>query len=213
FFGSNFASEADPDHLPALCTMTAAEDVWIVPTQSLFTRWVSPEPPEIMIQAAEMQYMPARVRHSWVRGKSQIINNPEYSADDYEVFLKLRQRILKCLFDAGAGFLLGSDAPQVFNVPGFSIQHEMRAVVDAGIPVVEVLRSGTINPARFFGVTGEYGEVSVGAAADLILLDANPLEDIAHMRQIAGVMVRGTWLSRALIDAQLAQIAARHESE
>ncbi|MDX1406856.1 MAG: amidohydrolase family protein, partial [Saprospiraceae bacterium] len=210
---SSFADKVDLQGLPALCAETASRGVWIVPTQSLFTRWISPDPPEEMIQAREMQYMPARIRHSWVRGKTQIINNPEYSKRHYRKFLALRQQILRCLHEAGAPFLLGSDAPQVFNVPGFSIQHEMRAVVDAGIPVLDVLRSGTVNPAIFFGHEGEYGEITPGASADAILLDANPLEDIANMERIAGVMVRGTWLSREFIDRQLAEIAARHQTE
>ena len=120
FFGSNFARDVELSRLAGLCRQTAEQKIWVVPTQSLFTRWVSPDPPEEMIQAPEMQYMPASVRYSWVQGKTQILNNPEYSAEDYQVFLKLRKRILKSLYDAQVGFLLGSDAPQVFNVPGFS---------------------------------------------------------------------------------------------
>jgi imidazolonepropionase-like amidohydrolase len=210
FFGSQFARDVDLKQISKLAKETAKQHVWVVPTQSLFTRWISPEPPEQMIQAKEMQYMPARVRYSWVSGKAQILNRDTYSEEDYEVFLDVRQNILRSLHRAGVDFLLGSDAPQVFNVPGFSIQHEMQSLVESGIPIIEILKSGTLNPARFFEEEGAYGEVTKGASADLILLSANPLEKISYMRQIEGVMVRGTWLSRKLIDEELTRIAQRH---
>jgi imidazolonepropionase-like amidohydrolase len=113
----------------------------------------------------------------------------------------------------GVDLLLGSDAPQIFNVPGFSIQHEMQAMADAGLSNYTILRSGTANPARFFGQEGEYGVVQEGAAADLILLSANPLEDIRHMQNPQGVMVSGQWMDRAFLDEKLSEIEAKYENE
>ena len=111
----------------------------------------------------------------------------------------------------GVDLLLGSDAPQVGNVPGFSIQQEMETLAEAGLSNYTILRSGTANPARFFHSEGVFGTIVRGATADLLLLDANPLENVRNMRQIAGVMVQGRWLPKRWIDYQLAAIAAKYQ--
>ncbi len=213
FFGLGLVSKADMAALPELCKSMAANDVYIVPTQSLFTRWISPALPQEMIQEPEMAYMPAATRYAWVSGKSKMINTQDYDPAKYTQFLAIRHAILQCAYENDVQFLLGSDAPQVFNVPGFSIQHEMQSLVDAKIPIYDILLSGTINPAKFFGAEGQFGQVTTGASADLILLRKNPLESIENMQEIAGVMVRGQWLSREEIDARLAEIALKNKAE
>jgi len=95
----------------------------------------------------------------------------------------------------------------VFNVPGFSIHHEFKGMLDAGLSSAEAIRIGTLNPAIFFEREGDFGEVVVGGSADLILLSANPFEDINALKEHEGVMVRGRWLSRAAIEKQLFEIA------
>jgi imidazolonepropionase-like amidohydrolase len=122
----------------------------------------------------------------------------------------VRRELIKALHDAGAGLLLGSDAPQIFNVPGFSLHRELEAVVAAGLTPYEALRTGTANPAAFFDATAEFGTIREGLAADLILVAENPLEDVRALERIEGVMVRGRWLDRAALDAGLAEIAARY---
>ncbi|HSC14353.1 MAG TPA: amidohydrolase family protein, partial [Gammaproteobacteria bacterium] len=108
------------------------------------------------------------------------------------------------------GLLLGSDAPQVFNVPGFSLHRELDAIVASGLTPFEALRTGTLNPAVFFEATEEFGAVRAGLAADLILAARNPLEDVTALARPEGVMVRGRWLDRAELDRGLAEIAARY---
>ena len=117
-----------------------------------------------------------------------------------------RRQILKSLSDAGAGILLGSDAPQLYSVPGFSLVREMEAMAEAGLTPEAILRSGTATAGEFFSNKDKFGMIAPGHRADLILLDANPLENISNMRSIAGVMVRGIWLSRAEIEARLSGI-------
>ena len=94
--------------------------------------------------------------------------------------------------------------------PGFSIQHEMQGMIDAGLTPYDVLKAGTANVAKFFDREGDFGQVSEGASADLILLNSNPLNDIANMKQIQGVMLRGRWLDRAFIDSELKKIADKN---
>ena len=105
------------------------------------------------------------------------------------------------LHEAGAGLLLGSDAPQVFNVPGFSLHHELRFMVESGLTPYEALVTGTTAVANFLATNT--GRVEIGRDADLLLLDANPLEDIGNTRRVHGVMLRGTWHSSNELEGRL----------
>jgi imidazolonepropionase-like amidohydrolase len=101
--------------------------------------------------------------------------------------------------------LLGSDAPQVFDVPGFSLHHELKYMVDAGLTPYQALLTGTVNPAKYFSRTN-MGVIKPGYVSDLVLLEANPLEDIENTRKIAGVMLGNHWLSKDIIAADLKQL-------
>jgi imidazolonepropionase-like amidohydrolase len=81
-------------------------------------------------------------------------------------------------------------------------------MVASGLTPYEVLVTGTRNPAVYFGTPDDFGTVAVGRRADLILLEANPLQDIANARRVAGVMVRGRWLPQQEIQQRLDAIAA-----
>ena len=210
FFGMAFTDQASEERMDELVAKTKAAGVAVVPTQTLFTRWISPGDPAKLIQEPEIQYMPAKTRYQWRMSKQQMLAEPDYSAEQQARFVVLRQRLLRKLFDAGVPILLGSDAPQVFNVPGFSILHELEDMVDAGLPVKDVLISGTSGPAAFFGAEWQYGKVEMGSFADLILLNANPLTDISNVRNQEGVMVRGKWLSKETIAERLAEIKKRN---
>ena len=129
------------------------------------------------------------------------------SPDSGQPVIELRRRLIKALHDAGVPVLLGTDSPQVFSVPGFSIHREMQVMVDSGLTPFEVLHGGTKAVADFLGAE-DFGRVAEGQRADLVLLNANPLDDIGRFADSAGVMVNGRWLARGQIDARLAEIEA-----
>ena len=124
-------------------------------------------------------------------------------------WLAVRRDLIKRLYDAGAGILLGSDAPQMWNVPGFSTHRELEALVRAGLSPYQALTAGTTSVAEYFGTSDHTGTVAAGKQADLILLDANPLVSITNTQRIAGVVLRGRWIPRAEIDTRLASFEAR----
>ena len=121
--------------------------------------------------------------------------------------LETRRKLIRALHAGGAGLLLGSDAPQIYNVPGFSIHRELEALVAAGLTPYQALETGTRNVAVFFGTSDRTGTVEEGKRADLVLLDGNPLTDIRNTGRRSGVMLRGRWLPQTEIESRLARIA------
>jgi imidazolonepropionase-like amidohydrolase len=199
---------ADESRIPELARRTREAGVAIVPTQILWEVLRGARAPETMIDRAENRYMPRMMVDGWAMQVGQIHGNASRESAAREVVL--RNRLLKAMSDEGVLILMGTDAPQLFSVPGFSLYRELPVMVDAGMSPYEVLRSGTVNVALFFGIEDEAGTVAVGRRADLLLLEANPLDDIRAVERKAGVMVDGRWLSRAYLDERLAAIAAKH---
>jgi Amidohydrolase family len=217
FFGFNFVGHLDESKLPALVAKTKAAGVWNVPTQSLVPAFLGPEPTAALAARPEMKYLPKAMVDGWVaqRGKVQAGGVP---AAQYAEFLAVRARVIKAL-DASdthasgggasaprSGILLGADTPQVMQVPGFATHGELRALVASGLTPYRALRTGTVNVARYFGTEATTGTAAAGKEASLILVDANPLDDVANAMRISGVVVRGRWLSKAEIDAKLAAL-------
>ena len=201
FFGINLVNDADESKLPALVKATLAARVWQVPTQVLMDNLMNDLPAEEMAKRPELQYAlnPGDVQ-KWIALKQ---GYTKYSQADRQKFLTLRRRIIRELHDAGVPFALGSDAPQWWNVPGFSVHRELRSLVDAGLTPYQALRTGTQQIGVYLGTTD--GVVAAGRRADLMLLDANPLQDIGNTSRIAGVVVNGRWLPKAVIDKRLGE--------
>lgn len=208
FFGSGWVHLVDCGRIPEAVQRTLAAGTWNVPTLSLVEHLASDEAPEEMIAWPEMRYMPQRVRDGWVTAKRQFQAMDHFQPEAAQALVELRRELTRALHAAGAPIALGSDAPQFFNVPGFSIHHELRMMVAAGLTPYEALATGTREPARYFGTPDEFGTVEPGRRADLILLEANPLADVANVQRRAGVMVRGQWLPEEEIQARLDAIAA-----
>ncbi|MDG1573444.1 amidohydrolase family protein [Robiginitalea sp. M366] len=210
FFGFNFTDLADTTRLEGLLQLTRENGVWIVPTQSLFERWFAPTTADSLLAQPEMQFMPQTIRDAWARNKAQYMNSPNWDPERWARFDQLRLWMIRRLHQDGHGLLLGSDAPQVFNVPGFSLRHEMAGMLRAGIPLADILKMGTLEPAFFFGIDGETGSVEVGKKAELVLLATNPLEDPDALGDIRGVMRQGQWHSQTDLAAGLEAIAQRY---
>lgn len=210
FFGYNFTDLADRSRIPEIVELSKQHGVWVVPTQALFERWFSDIPAGQLAEDPEMKYMPASTIESWVNRKNQLTEGPGFESEKWNTFNDIRRQMIYQLQHNGQGLLLGSDAPQVFNVPGFSIHHEIQYMLEAGLTPLEVLQTGTINTARYFDQEGEFGEIIENASADFLLSEGNPLEDLGHLENPDGVMVRGRWLSREEIDEQLSDLARRN---
>lgn len=190
-----------------LVEKTVKSGVWIVPTLFVWETLRGPVALESRTSLPELKYLPRQQIEQWTSQLTNRLQNPNFDAEAARHYIDNRMKVMRALSDAGARILLGSDAPQQFNVPGFSIHHEMRRMVDAGMTPFQVLRTGTANVGRHMRSRGDFGQVAIGHRADFILLNANPLEDVAHVRQRDGVMLRGRWFPEAEIQKRLAAIA------
>ena len=195
FFGLNLINEVDESRIPSLVAATKAAGTWIVPTMTLLENVISDEDPEAVAAQPVMKHAPPDLLPKWVAQKKNML--AKYSAADRAKVLALRRRLLKALFDGGVPVALGSDAPQFFNIPGFSIHRELRSMVQAGLTPFQALQTGTINIGKYFGTENATGTIAPGRRADLILLDANPLEKIDNSSSIAGVLINRRWMTQA----------------
>jgi imidazolonepropionase-like amidohydrolase len=194
---------------------TKAAGVWNIPTMALWEIFHNSETGEALRDRLwEVRYMPKSTVDQWVARKNTMLQ-PSTIFMGFGVgsktgakVIELRRKMLKGLKDAGANIALGTDSPQVFSVPGFSIHREMKAMVEAGFTPFEVLQCGTSKVAGYFGRPGETGTVAQNQRADLILLDGNPLQDVANVARRAGVVVNGRWISESEIQAKLKELEA-----
>jgi len=211
-FGYDLVDSVDEGKIRQVARRTRQAGVWNVATDSLIHHVLLAEPSSAeMERREEMRYVPRAMLAQWKQARAGLQSQPGYDPARARRFAAVRGKLIKALHDEGAGLLLGSDAPQWFNVPGFSLHRELDYLVAAGLTPFEALATGTRNVSRFLGTPNEFGTVQPGRRADLILLEANPLQDVSNLRRSAGVFLNGRWLPKSRIDAGLAAIADRYK--
>jgi imidazolonepropionase-like amidohydrolase len=203
----------DESKIAEIVRLTIERDAYVVPTMYLWENLYGTENPETFLSLPEMDYVSQAQKDGWRR---QAAGGPRGTPEALEAFFDLRKRILKELADAGAGILMGTDSPQMFNVPGFALHRELKVMSEAGMTNHQILESGTATVATYveehLGLEGNFGTVTAGNRADLVLLGSNPLDSLESLTDRVGVMVRGRWVSRQEIDEGLARLAAKHRS-
>jgi imidazolonepropionase-like amidohydrolase len=159
-----------------------------------------------MLARPEMRYLPRSSRIAWgPTTNGYTTRKPPFRYESLMAHYRVIEEIVRQFHAAGVGLLVGTDAMNTGVVPGTSAHDELEDLVAAGLTPYQALRAATVNAARFLATPGDSGTVAVGQKADLVLLDANPLEEIGNSRRIAGVMLRGRWLSSRSIAKMLRQ--------
>nr|HQU86865.1 DUF4440 domain-containing protein [Pyrinomonadaceae bacterium] len=124
-------------------------------------------------------------------------------------WIELRNKLIKAIYDAGGKIMVGSDSPEFLFLYGFSEHRELKALVDAGLSNYAALEAATKNPSMFFGTLEKVGTIEKGKRADLVLLDANPLENISATEKRAGVMLKGKYYTQSELNKWLDEIAPK----
>lgn len=206
--GDQPVSESD---LEEVAELSLQSGVWVVPTMALWETIIGSADYEQMEQFDELKYMPPVVLDQWRNSVETIRSNS--NMETAGVHAENRLKLLKALSDAGVPILMGTDAPQLYSVPGFSIHRELPFMSRAGMSTYEILKSGTLAVGEYFSDVDRFGTVAADQRADLLLVDRNPLENLEHLQQLSGVMVGGKWLPKSEIDRRLAEIEQRNRAE
>jgi hypothetical protein len=210
FFGLGIMGQLDTSRFRPIVERVRKSGVVMVPTQILTDNYANDATGDELTSLPEFKYWVPQQVANWRTTKNNLLSQGPVSREQRLAHIALRRRFIKALHDAGVSFLLGSDAPQLWNVPGFSAHRELVSLVAAGLTPFQALQTGTVNVARYMKEEGRSGVVRPGARADLILLDANPLQDIANSQRINGVVVNGRWIGSAERGQLLAQLAAQN---
>jgi len=197
-----FVSNYDEAHFNATVALLAKNQTWQVPT----LYW---ERGQWLIDKSDFahdplnKYAPAAWRdRTWPMFTRDILKDMDTDPLPVrERFVQLELEMVNKLHRAGVPFMAGTDtAAGVHVFPGFSLHDELALFVKAGFTPMEALQTATLNPTKFLGLTADQGTVEKGKIADLVLLDANPLEDISNTRKIRSVVLAGRFLSRQQLD-------------
>ncbi|MCH7743645.1 MAG: amidohydrolase family protein [Proteobacteria bacterium] len=204
----NFPNEPlDELKLKQLVTLSRDARVWIIPTLVLWDHVIGLGDADVRMQWPENVYWPKRQVERWYQALKQRSANG--SLEKKQRYSHMRSRMLRLLHKGGVRVLMGTDSPQIFSVPGFSIHREMAAMQEAGMSAYEVLVSGTRNVADYLQGSHALGVVAPGQQADLILLHENPMQNLSRIKNKLGVMVRGNWITSEEIEHRLLMIKKR----
>ena len=198
--GARILESYDAETAAALYAKLKANATWQVPTFTVLRYGADPHAPEYA-NDPRMRYMPPWVHKLWQNDFRHRERTAEQAASQMRLFQR-RLELVGEMHRAGVGVLAGSDVLNPYCFPGFSLHDELEWLVKAGLTPMAALQAATRDPALFLGRLQDAGTVEAGKLADLVLLDADPLQDIRSTRRIASVLFNGKLYSREAI-AQL----------
>jgi hypothetical protein len=194
----------DEQKCARLFSRFARNRTWQVPTLSVFQR--SNSNPNSLANDERLKYIPMTEREEWKRFITRLQKRtPEQNAQRR---LQMYSKLIQGMRRAGVEFMAGTDLGNEYLYPGFSLHDELVLLVQAGLTPMEALQAATRNPAKFLGRLDSLGTIEKGKIADLVLLDANPLENISNTQRINAVVVNGRYLPKEALQRMLAEAEA-----
>jgi imidazolonepropionase-like amidohydrolase len=191
---------------------TAKAGIYTCPTLTFFKLSYAVEQSDEEIRARpDYRFFPPELRKSRHAARQRFWTAPP-TLERREKYIRIRNQIVKGIHDAGGKIMAGSDTPELFLLYGFTLHRELKNLVEAGLTPYAALEAATHTPAEFLNALDDAGVIGRGKRADLILLEANPLEDISNTEKRTGVMARGRWMPEAELKKMLDEIAPRFEA-
>lgn len=210
YFGYDLTNDVNEELIDEAARITAEAGTWNVPTNTLLENVFHPDyDTQTMQNWPGMDYMPEEMIENWTNYVENVRSGDDYDPEQAERFIEIRNELTAALHEHNAGLMLGADAPQIFNPPGFSGHRELESLVNAGLSPFEALRTATTSVGTYLGEETETGMVQQGFRADLLVLDSNPLESIPFQDHIMGVLQSGTYYDRDNLDEMLEEIQER----
>lgn len=201
----------DEKKIPELARATVQANPFFTPTLHLFKFTVGKGRTEASFLAQpDLRFYPKKTVDLWM-GVSKRYLSTAAPIEKREKYIAIRDKLVKAIYDAGGRVLAGSDTPEWLMLYGYTLHLEMIDLRDAGLSNYAALESATRNPALFFGAADKTGTIEKGKRADLVLLDANPLADIANTQKRTGVMLKGKYYPQSELNQWLDEIAPRFQ--
>jgi imidazolonepropionase-like amidohydrolase len=199
----------DESKIPELARQTVAANPFSTPTLHLFKfTFGKGRTEESFRLQPDIRFYPQKTVDLWT-GYSKKYLSTAAPIEKREKYIAIRNKIVKAIYDAGGRLMAGSDTPEWLMLYGHTLHLELIDLRDAGLSNYAALETATRNPAMFFGTIDKTGTIEKGKRADLVLLDANPLEDIANTQKRTGVMLKGKYYLQAEMNHWLNEIAPR----
>lgn len=200
----------DEKKIAEVAKATVAANPFVNPTQHFMKNTFGLARSEESIRAQpDFRFYPRTVQEQWLNfyKKNRFINQVSY--EKRARWIEIRNKLIKAIYDTGGRITAGSDTPEFLWLYGFSMHRELKALADAGLSNYAALEAATKNPSMFFGTLEKTGTIEKGKRADLVLLDANPLENISNTEKRSGVMVKGKYYTQSEMNRWLDEIAPR----
>jgi imidazolonepropionase-like amidohydrolase len=205
----------DETKIPEAVRLTVKAGIFVTATLDNYSKIVQQATDlDAFLKNPELRYDPPWIQENFQPEVDRYANR--FSADAYprlRASLALQRKLVKALMDSGVPILCGTDASDVGPVAGFGLHHELQEFVNDGFTPYQALLTATVDPARYFRQSDQWGTIQRGKRADLLLLNANPLENIGNTQKIAGVVLHGQWFDESALRAALEKVPAEYESK
>ena len=183
----------DDNKANEVLAVLAKNKTWQIPTLALST-FLTNRHFERQSWQESITYMPDAIEEQWQKGAAALKETPvtPFRVEYSEWSLNMVKKIHESKID----IMAGTDCPIALLTPGESLHEELAVLVQAGLTPLEAIKTATINPSKYFNLQDELGLVQEGMWADLVLLDANPIENIANTKSIRAVVKNGKYLDK-----------------